>query len=265
MTRRERLERKLEKREDWAAGRDRKSEQARGRADAATAGIPFGQPILVGHHSEKRHRRALDRSDRAMRATIEHGDMAAHHRSKAAGLESQLDGSIFSDDPDALEALAARIEALEAERAEKKALGAAWRKAKKPKSTFEPGWVKVAEILGVEVASAAIVAARMGAASEESFGLSRGPVPSYSLTNLGGNIRRLKKRAVEIERRQARDARTEAAGGVLIERHGPTYCSVTFSEKPDREVLTALKAAGFRWGSGSWCGEFDQIPEEVTI
>lgn len=38
---------------------------------AATAGIPFGQPILVGHHSERRHRRAIERSDNAMRKAVD--------------------------------------------------------------------------------------------------------------------------------------------------------------------------------------------------
>ncbi|WP_143132963.1 DUF3560 domain-containing protein, partial [Brucella cytisi] len=42
------------------------------RADMSEAatGIPFGQPILVGHHSEARHRRTIEKADRAMRASI---------------------------------------------------------------------------------------------------------------------------------------------------------------------------------------------------
>ncbi len=38
--------------------------------------IPMGQPILVGHHSEGRHRRDLERHDRDMRKAIEHGQNA---------------------------------------------------------------------------------------------------------------------------------------------------------------------------------------------
>ena len=66
MTRRERLERKLEKRLEWAEGRNRKANAAFDAAHRAVAGIPFGQPILVGHHSERRHRRDLARHDSAM-------------------------------------------------------------------------------------------------------------------------------------------------------------------------------------------------------
>lgn len=50
-----------------------KAERKAGEADSAyaasrraTEGIPFGQPILVGHHSERGHRAALKRSDQAM-------------------------------------------------------------------------------------------------------------------------------------------------------------------------------------------------------
>jgi hypothetical protein len=82
-----------------AAGEERgerlaeRSERERGRGDArsqaahqAVAGIPFGQPILVGHHSERHHRAAIDRADRNMAAAVDHhrnADSAAE-RSEAA-------------------------------------------------------------------------------------------------------------------------------------------------------------------------------------
>ena len=37
------------------------SDQFQDRADQISSGIPLGQPILVGHHSERRHRRDLER------------------------------------------------------------------------------------------------------------------------------------------------------------------------------------------------------------
>jgi hypothetical protein len=40
---------------------------------------------------------------------------------------------------------------------------------------------------------------------------------------------------------------------------------ITFAEKPERAVLDALKAAGFRWGNGSWVGRRDAIPAEVNV
>ena len=79
MTRRERLERRAEKRREWAESRSQKAAESWSAARAATAGIEFGQPILVGHHSERRHRGALKRQDAAMRKASEHSDMAAAH------------------------------------------------------------------------------------------------------------------------------------------------------------------------------------------
>jgi len=47
------------------------SDDAETRAREISARIPFGQPILVGHHSEARHRRDLDRIDKLHRAEFE--------------------------------------------------------------------------------------------------------------------------------------------------------------------------------------------------
>jgi hypothetical protein len=45
--------------------------------------IPFGQPILVGHHSERRHRRDIDRIGRAMGASVDASRAADDERRKA--------------------------------------------------------------------------------------------------------------------------------------------------------------------------------------
>lgn len=261
-TRRERLERKLEKREEWADSRAAKARRSSDAAHDAVAGIPPGQPILVGHHSERRHRAALKRHDNAMRRTIENEDMAEHHRSKADGLARQLESNIYSDDPDAIERLEERIAELEEEREHRKAVGAAWRKAKRPKADDVDGWQKVAELLGTNLAG--VARARADCGSEEGF-LNRGPVPSYVLTNLGGNIRRLRERLKSVKARQERSAAAEASPeGVTIKRHaGANWCTVTFAEKPERETLQALKAAGYRWSDGSWHGRLADLPDDV--
>jgi hypothetical protein len=70
----DRLERAADRAEaldDRAARLAREAAGHSDRAHAATAQIPFGQPILVGHHSERRHRAAIARSDSAMRRSIE--------------------------------------------------------------------------------------------------------------------------------------------------------------------------------------------------
>ena len=68
-------------RQDRLDGRaDRLTAEATRRFDAAHAiveRIPFGQPILVGHHSEGRHRADIKRIDANMRAGIEAQKAAA--------------------------------------------------------------------------------------------------------------------------------------------------------------------------------------------
>lgn len=258
MTRRERLERKMEKREEWAAGRQAKAEQAFDTSRQITSGIPFGQPILVGHHSETRHRNTLKKSDNAMRRGIESQDMAEHHAGKAEGISRQLKGSIFSDDPDAIEALKAKVTKLEGERDKIKATNKIVRR--KPKN--EPTPEKLAE-LAVLVGSET--------AAEQLFKpdfCGRIGIPSYVLQNLGGNITSARNRIKDIERRNAQTEAAQDAGGVLVklDQCGTTeYATVTFSEKPEYSVIKALKAAGFRWGAGSWFGKSDALPSELSL
>lgn len=88
---------------DRAEALHAKAERKQAEGDAAWSefrriadGIPMGQPILVGHHSERRHRKDLERQDRALHKTVESHDEArdAERRAqlserKAAGRESR--------------------------------------------------------------------------------------------------------------------------------------------------------------------------------
>ena len=256
MTRRERLERKLEKRGEWAAGRQAKAEQAFGQSRQLVGSIPLGQPILVGHHSERKHRNTTKKSDNAMRRGIESQDMAGHHTSKAEGISRQLDSSIFSDDPDAIEALTAKVAKLEAEREKIKAINKIIRRKPKNETTTE----KIAELAAL--VDSEVVAQQL---FEPDFA-GRIGFPSYVLQNLGGNITTARNRIKDIERRNARTKAAEDAGGVLVKQTmcGATeYATVTFSEKPDYSIIKTLKDAGFRWGAGSWIGRADALPSEL--
>jgi Domain of unknown function (DUF3560) len=71
------------------------AENASARSDAAYAGvrriadgIPFGQPILVGHHSEGRARRDQERMHNGMRKSIAEADKADYLAGRAAAAES---------------------------------------------------------------------------------------------------------------------------------------------------------------------------------
>jgi hypothetical protein len=248
MTRRERLERKLEKRRRWAAGRQAAAAAHFQASRDILAPIPPGQPILVGHHSERRHRRDLERSDGHMSKAVESSHMAEHHENKAEGIERQLETSTFSDDPDAIEQLQAKIADMEAQRDRLKAYNASCRKGARDESLLDEAQRK-------DLHQIARVCSYQRGKNDA--------MPAYVLSNLGANIRRLEQRIEDITQRQARtEAASASASGVLIE--GEEWVCVTFAEKPDRSILDALKAAGFRWGSGSWHGRRDALPASIT-
>ena len=71
--------RRAERRQEWAAGAAKKSHEYFERSEQAVAGIEPGQPIIIGHHSEKRHRKALDTSWSNMGKAVECSDKAAEH------------------------------------------------------------------------------------------------------------------------------------------------------------------------------------------
>lgn len=248
VTRRERLERKRERRAEWAEKARQRAAARFDAADAAVEGIPPGQPILVGHHSERRHRAALAKCHDNMHKGIEEQNLAQHHASKAKGISDQLERSVFSDDADAIDQLRARIAEREAERDRWKAYNASCRKGKRDVSLLDEAQQK-------EIATLIRVCPyQIG---------DKGQAPGYIMANLGGNIRRDKERITEIERRTIAQADAEAApGGVLISSPPgwAEYVSITFAEKPDRSILTALKSAGFRWGGGCWSGRRENIP-----
>jgi len=91
------------KREHLLELAERTSERAEKHEAASTAagrradlreevsGIPLGQPILVGHHSERRHRAALERADRAMRKSVEESKYAARLEARAESAERRAE------------------------------------------------------------------------------------------------------------------------------------------------------------------------------
>lgn len=242
-TRRQRLEKKLEKRQEWSGKAEKRSDAAYAASGRAVDGIPMGQPILLGHHSEKRHRKALERSHNAMGRAVEESKLAKHHASKASGIAIALERSIFSDDPDAVEQLEAKIKELEAHIEKSKSINKAWKKG---------GFEGVKAEHGETLAHAAQIVMKPG------YSWVKSPMDT---TRDRAEIRRCRARIEEIGRRKTIQRIAEDAGGCKIS--GREYVSVVFSEKPARSVLEALKTAGFRWGGGMWSGKREKLPDVV--
>lgn len=86
----ERAEARADRLESRATSKKIESEAAYKGAKDIAKHIPFGQPILVGHHSEKRHRRDLEKIERGYRKSFEAQAESEHleRRAKASRRES---------------------------------------------------------------------------------------------------------------------------------------------------------------------------------
>lgn len=249
MTTRERLEHKLEKREEWAEKASARCTAEFETARQITEHIPFGQPILVGHHSEAGHRRAIERSAGHMDKGCEAYNLAKYHESKARGLQDQLDRTIFSDDEDAVERIEAKIAEKEATQERYKRIN----KIIRSKATPE------------EKVAALVITCGMTEAGAKERVEKNAQIPAYAMTNNNSEIRRLKQRLVSIKARNERRAAAEQSENGVTITHctGTAYVEVTFAEKPERSIINDLKTSGFYWRQGSWHGPETALPESV--
>ncbi len=194
--------------------------------------IPFGQPILVGHHSEGRDRRYRDRIHNTFGKAFATMDKADYYEEKAAKVGS---GGISSDDPDALDKLNDKLENLRRNHEFMKAANAAIRKGKTPEA-------KLANLMALGVSE--------GDAQDilkpDCFGYV-GFAP-YSLQNSNANIHRVEKRIRELERAAAAESREEEGKGYAYrEDTEENRIMFLFPGKPDDDTRQMLKGYGFRW------------------
>ena len=176
---RARMEQRANRREDWAESRTASSQAALDKAHALADAIPFGQPILVGHHSESRARKDVATIDRDMRKGMDDAKMAEHHQQSASGIRHALNRSIYDDDDDAVEALEAKVAGLEAERDRIKELNQRIRKGESLNDLpLTPADVKTLEF------------------SAQFHG--RKGFPPYALQNIGGNIKNARDRLAKL-------------------------------------------------------------------
>ena len=198
--------------------------------------IPLGQPILVGHHSEKRHRKDLTRIDEHFAKAKEHHDKAEYFRRRAAAAESNV--VIFSDDPDATEKLVDKIERLKKRQGVMKRANQLIRKADR-EGLADLGFSEetITKLFSQDYAG------RVG-------------FPNYALTNNLANIRRLEKRLAAIQNTQ-NDETTEERftnGVCLVDNVEANRLQIFFPEIPSEEIRRELKRNGFHWSPtvGAW-------------
>ena len=105
----ERSEERAERFEGYAESRMRDSAAAEKSARSVADAIPFGQPIIVGHHSEKRTRRDYARIQEGFRKSVKMWETAQYWERRA---KASIQHAKYKDLP---QVRARRIKKLEAE------------------------------------------------------------------------------------------------------------------------------------------------------
>lgn len=106
----QRAEERSDRFTEYSESRSEDAEAAQKAVSAIADHIPFGQPILVGHHSERRHRRDIERMDNGMRRAVRMWDTAKYWTDRA---EAALRHAKYKERPDVR---ARRIKGLEADK-----------------------------------------------------------------------------------------------------------------------------------------------------
>lgn len=164
------------------------SKQHQKAAENATKGIEPGQPILVGHHSEKGHRAALYKCHSHMSKTIEEQKKAANYFEKAIAAESNT--SISSDDPDAVIKLKEKINALKLRQEFMKKVNKEYKKLVTAKEKGEKYTMQLSDEEKVIVMDEI---RRMPTYEHQ-------PYPGYELTSINNKIKTAESRIKELDR-----------------------------------------------------------------
>ena len=230
-------EKQERRRERLEARADRLAAEGRARIESGMdrlRAIPFGQPILVGHHSEKRDRNYRRKAGASIDKGMELQKAAAdaQHRADSVGK-----GGVSSDDPEAVQKLQEKVEGLEKLQVKMAAANKLVRKQDRP-GLVAMGFTEVQ----VESLFTPDFCGRLG-------------FPSFELTNNSANIRRLKQRIKSLQRNASRETKETDVGGVrLVENAEANRVQLFFPGKPSDEVRSMLKQYGFRWSptEGAW-------------
>lgn len=106
----ERAEDRAERFTDYSESRAEDAECARKAVFAIADGIPFGQPILVGHHSEKHARKDAEKIHNGMGRAVKMWEQSQYWTARAAGA---IHAAKYKERPDVR---ARRIKGLEADK-----------------------------------------------------------------------------------------------------------------------------------------------------
>lgn len=228
-----RIERLREKSEKMKA----ESVEAFSNARKIQESIPMGQPILIGHYSEKRSRRDRDRIDANIKKSIEKQEKAEYYGDKLAAAKNNT--VISSDNPQAIELLEDKISKLKARQQKYKDMNKYYRKHK--------------TMLGFEDLSDE-KAVEINKRIDEDYSFNKKPAPSYILSNLNSMIKSTEKRLEQLKELDEMEyEEIEFDSCTVISNDKTNRVEMHFEYKPGEDVRTRLKRRGFKWSRNNEC------------
>lgn len=242
MTREEKKQARIERYEQYARNAETASTQAYNYSHKLVENIPFGQPILVGHHSERAHRNALDKSWNAMGKSVKLSEKAEYYERKANAAENN--DAVYLEDENAVEKLTQKVEELETIQALMKAAN----KIVRSKKLSEAEKIEqLQKIKGISERAALKLL-------EPDY---RGRIigfASFQLSGNNANIRRCKERLAQAVKLKETESKEYEINGVKIcENTEENRLQLFFDGKPVDEVRANLKHNGFRWSPSNGC------------
>lgn len=235
----ERQEARRERLEERAAKKAAASDAAFERSHSLVDGIPFGQPILVGHHSERGHRARVDKSWDLMGKSVGFSKEAEKLEQRASAVGT---GGISTVDPEALAKLKAKLKNIEDSRETMKAVNKIVRK--KISTEEKKRLIVEAELLSEKMADEILTPNCFGGIGFESF----------SLSNAGAEARRLKKRIAEIEKLQNSKPLEFKNDNFEVSINNGQIVIDFCHGKPNEEARKIVKRSAFKWSryQGAW-------------
>lgn len=199
--------------------------------------IPFGQPIIVGHHSESRDRNFRKRMGNKFERAFQEQKHADELRASAEAAENNT--AISSDDPEAVQKLQEKLKKLEEGQEMMKAVNRYYKKN---------GTCVGCELLTEDQARKLDEEAKTNYYNR--------PFPTYALTNNNQNIRNVRQRIESLKKIEEFEFEpVEFEGGRVVANKEINRIQFFFDEKPSEETRSILKGWGFhfsKYNNNAW-------------
>lgn len=227
----ERKDEKMQRYEDLASKAAIKGEELSNKAYNKMHSIPLGQPILIGHYSEKQDRKFRDSIDNDLDKMSKENSKSQYYEEKLNAMKNNK--AISSDNPDAIKLLEEKISKLKEKQKTLKEMNKYYKKNKTMKG-FKGITEEQAEKIDENL--------------KNNSWLGGKPAPSYELTNLNQQIKNAENRIMQLkEIDEMQDEIFDFDLGYIHSNQETNRIEIYFDEKPNEEIRNELKMYGFKW------------------